>query len=55
MESSNKRIIINVGRQLGSGGLVVGKMLAQDFWCKLYDKELLNISAKERGVSEKLV
>ena len=54
MESNNKRIIINVGRQLGSGGLIVAKMLAEDFGCKLYDKELLNIAAKESGFSEKL-
>lgn len=49
----NKHIIINVGRQLGSGGRIVAKMLADDFECKFYDRELLNLAAKESGFSEK--
>ena len=48
-----KNIIINVGRQLGSGGHVIAKLLADDFNCKLYDKELLNLAAKESGFSER--
>ena len=43
-----ERIIICVGRQLGSGGRIIAKLLAEDFGCKLYDKELLNLAAKER-------
>ena len=46
-------IIINIGRQIGSGGGLIAKMLAKDFNCKLYDKELLNLAAKESGCSEK--
>lgn len=46
-------IIINVGRQIGSGGRVIAKQLAEDFQCKFYDKELLNLAAKESGFSEK--
>ena len=46
-------IIINVGRQLGSGGHDIGRMLALDFGAKYYDRELLNLAAKESGVSEK--
>ena len=49
----HKNIIINVGRQLGSGGHVIAKLLADDFNCKLYDKELLNLAAKESGFSER--
>ena len=52
MENKQK-IIINVGRQIGSGGLVIAKMLAQEFGCKIYDKQLLNLAAKESGFSEK--
>ncbi|MBR1687709.1 MAG: cytidylate kinase-like family protein [Prevotella sp.] len=48
-----KHIIINVGRQLGSGGHDIGRMLALDFGCKYYDRELLNLAAKESGFSEK--
>lgn len=46
------KIIINVGRQLGSGGHIIAKMLASDFGCKLYDRELLNLAAKESGFSK---
>ena len=48
-----ERIIICVGRQLGSGGRIIAKSLAEAFDCKLYDKELLNLAAKESGFSEK--
>lgn len=49
----NKHIIINVGRQVGSGGLIIANMLAKAFGCKFYDKEILNLAAKESGFSEK--
>lgn len=49
----DKKIIINVGRQLGSGGHDIAKMLAADFGCKFYDKELLNLAAKESGFSKR--
>ncbi len=47
----SKHIIINVGRQLGSGGHDIGKMLASDFDAKYYDRELLNLAAQESGLS----
>ena len=50
----NKHIIINVGRQLGSGGHDIARMLAMDFNAKYYDKEILNLAAKESGFSEKV-
>ena len=48
-----KHIIINVGRQVGAGGQEIGRMLAQDFEAKFYERELLNLAAKESGFSEK--
>ena len=48
-----KHIIINVGRQVGAGGQEIGRMLAKDFEAKYYDRELLNLAAKESGFSEK--
>lgn len=50
---SQKHIIINVGRQIGSGGRTIAKMLAGEFGCKFYDRELLNLAARESGFSEK--
>ena len=50
---NNKPVIICVGRQLGSGGHDIARMLAMDFNAKYYDRELLNLAAKESGFSEK--
>jgi cytidylate kinase len=49
----DQSIIINIGRQLGSGGHDIGRMLALDFNAKYYDHELLDLAAKESGFSEK--
>lgn len=49
-----EQIIINIGRQLGSGGRVIAQKLAQEFDCQFYDKEILNLAAKESGFSEKI-
>ena len=50
---ADKHVIICVGRQLGSGGHDIARMLAMDFNAKYYDGELLNLAAKESGFSEK--
>ena len=50
----NRKIIICIGRQLGSGGHDIGRMLALDFQAN-YDRELLNLAAKESGLSEKFL
>ncbi len=50
---NNKHIIICVGRQLGSGGHDIARMLALDFNATYYDQEILNLAAKESGISEK--
>lgn len=48
----NNHIIVCVGRQLGSGGHDIARMLALDFQAKYYDRELMNLAAKESGLSE---
>ena len=40
------KIIINVGRQIGSGGHIIAEKLAKDFGCKCYDRELLHWQPK---------
>ena len=52
MES--KHVIICIGRQLGSGGHDIARMLAMDFQAKYYDRELLNLAAQESGFSERV-
>lgn len=46
--------IITIGRQYGSGGYEVGKLLSEKLDVKLYDKEMLKIAAKESGLCEEL-
>ena len=50
--NNNDNLIISVGRQLGSDGRTIAKMLADEFGCKFYDREVLNLAAKESGFSE---
>ncbi len=50
--NNNDNLIISVGRQLSSGGRTIAKMLADEFGCKFYDREVLNLAAKESGFSE---
>lgn len=45
-------MIINVGRQLGSGGRTIAARLAERFNCHFHDRELLNLAAKESGFCE---
>ena len=44
--------IITIGRQFGSGGREIGKKLAEQLHIAYYDKELLEIAAKESGLDQ---
>ena len=44
-----RNIHINIGRQIGAGGLELGKSLSSKLNIKLYDKELITLFAKESG------
>ncbi len=50
-----KRIIICISRQFGSGGHLVGELLAKRLGIPYYDKELLSLTADEHNVSEAVV
>lgn len=47
-------LIITIGRQCGSGGKLIGGMLADKMGIKCYDKELLAMAAKHSGLCEEL-
>ena len=51
---ANKKTIITIGRQFGSGGHEIGATISQDLGIKLYDKEMLKRAAKESGLCEEL-
>lgn len=46
--------VITIGRQYGSGGRVIGRMLAERLEVPYYDKELLTEAAKQSGICEEL-
>lgn len=46
-----KKIIINIGRQFGAGGLSVAHALSKRLGIPVYDKELLKKAAQESGFS----
>lgn len=48
------RAIITIGRQFGSGGLLIGRQLANDLAIACYDKELLAAAAKESGLCDEI-
>ena len=47
-----EKMIFTIGRQFGSGGRKVGKLLSERLGIPYYDKELLAIAAKDSGFSE---
>ena len=46
------KYVITIGREYGSGGRFIGKMVAEKLGIKFYDNELLIEAAKESGMSE---
>ena len=48
-------MVITIGRQFGSQGHDIGRVLAQKLGIDYYDKELLEIAAKEGGFSSEVL
>ena len=48
-------LVITIGRQFGSGGRQVGKLLAEKLGIPYYDKEILAVAAKDSGICEELL
>jgi outer membrane protein OmpA-like peptidoglycan-associated protein len=46
----NSNYVINIGRQLGSGGKEIGEKLAARLGIDFYDKELINLASEESGL-----
>lgn len=47
-----QHFVINIGRQLGSGGKSIAEELANYFKVTVYDKKLIDIAAQESGLSK---
>ncbi len=50
----DKKYVITLGREFGSGGRKIGRKLADLLGIEFYDKGLIAIAAKESGLSENL-
>ncbi len=48
----NEKFVINIGRQLGSGGRQIGEKLAVQLGISFYDKELIQIASQESGLEK---
>ena len=44
--------IITIAREFGSGGHLLGEMLAKELGIKLYDKEFIHLAAEKSGIDE---
>ncbi len=49
-----RKFIVNLGRELGSGGRVIGKRVASELGIDFYDKGLIKLAAKESGISDEI-
>ncbi len=50
----NDNLVITIGRRCGSGGKAIGEIIAKELGIKCYDKELLDLAAKNSGLAQEL-
>ena len=49
------KILITIGRELGSGGREIGRRLAKDLDIPFYDKEIINEAARKSGFAQEVL
>ncbi len=54
-EVEDLKKLVTISREYGSGGRIIGKMLAEKLNVPFYDKELIELAAKESGYSEEMI
>lgn len=50
----DKKVVITIARQYGSGGKTIGKMLSERLGIEYYDKDLINKASEESGINVSL-
>lgn len=55
LATQDNKIIITLGRQYGSGGRMIAKMLAEKLGIPFYDKELIAMGATKSGLYSQLL
>ena len=53
--SDEKKKVITISREFGSGGRLIGRRLAEKLNVPYYDKELLDRIAEESGFSREMI
>lgn len=53
--SKTEHVIITIAREFGSGGHILGEMIAKDLGIKLYDKEFIHLVAQKSGINESYI
>ena len=51
----SSKTVITIGRQFGSGGRAIGKLVAQKLGIPFYDKEIIKHIAQESGLSHEIL
>lgn len=49
---SDKKFVVTIAREYGSGGRLIGQRLAELLGVPFYDKEIISLAAEESGLSE---
>lgn len=50
-----QNMVITIAREYGSGGHLLGEMLAKELGIKLYDKEFIHMAAQRSGMNEQYI
>ncbi|WP_217994603.1 cytidylate kinase family protein [Sulfurospirillum arcachonense] len=53
--TKNDSLIITISREYGSGGHEIGKFIAKELGISFYDKELIELTAKQTGYTTKYI
>lgn len=55
IQNKNYPIVITISREYGSGGRLLGQMLSKELGIKFYDKELIELAAKESRLPQQYI
>ena len=50
--ADNRRVVITIDRQYGSGGRITSKRLAEELGIPFYDEEILKMTSEESAIGE---
>lgn len=54
-DSGKEHFVVTIAREFGSGGRMLGEMLAKKLGVKVYDREFIKLAAKNSGMDEQYI